>query len=734
MSQTSTQPFLTEPAPRGDSPGGGIEQGFHPVASRVGFDPDVAFSRNIGWFTREELQRLRRKRVAIAGLGGVGGAHLATLARLGVQRFIVAEFDNFELVNFNRQVGADLDTIGQPKISVMTDAVRRINPLAEVTAFDEGVHPHNVDQFLDGADVYLDSLDFFAVGARRLLFHACEARGIPAVTAAPLGMGAALLNFLPGRMSFEDYFGLEGYNEAEQLLRFLIGLAPARLHMPYLVDPSAVDLPNHRGPSTILAVNLCAGLAGAHVAKILLGRGDVPAAPTGVHFDAYRNRMVRTRRPGGWRHPLQRLAYAVARRSPVFREMQSVIAADDPVAASPDAEPDASGEQLAEASSTAGRAAMRSGDPHDISAEAILERARWAPSGDNTQPWRFEIHDPTRFTLHGHDTRDHCVYDLDGRASQLAVGALIETADLAARQAGARIDFDTDLTDERRPTIHATLRRDPGVYANPLADVIETRSTQRRPLSSKPMLPRDREVLETSFSQPGYAIRWFATRAERRRMASLLWDNAGIRLTIPEAYQVHCDAIEWDATTSDDRIPDSAVGLDPMGLKMMRWAMASWERVRFMNKWMGGTLLPRFQLDYLTAMGCAAHAVVMAPRTPDSVADWLDAGRQMQRLWLAAASVGMQLQPEMTPLIFARYIRQGLPFTTEPHGRAAAEKLADRLEAMLGGPDDAPRAVFLCRVGYGAAPTSRSLRKRLDQLLRQDRDAQAADAPSDTAA
>ena len=48
------------------------------------FDYAQAFSRNIGWVTRDEQQRLRGKRVAIAGLGGVGGVHLLTLARLGV--------------------------------------------------------------------------------------------------------------------------------------------------------------------------------------------------------------------------------------------------------------------------------------------------------------------------------------------------------------------------------------------------------------------------------------------------------------------------------------------------------------------------------------------------------------------------------------------------------------------------------------------------------------------------
>ncbi len=52
----------------------------------AGFSYDAAFSRNIGWVTREEQQKLRAKRVAIAGMGGVGGIHAVTLARLGLVR------------------------------------------------------------------------------------------------------------------------------------------------------------------------------------------------------------------------------------------------------------------------------------------------------------------------------------------------------------------------------------------------------------------------------------------------------------------------------------------------------------------------------------------------------------------------------------------------------------------------------------------------------------------------
>jgi molybdopterin/thiamine biosynthesis adenylyltransferase len=278
------------------------------------FDYATAFSRNLGWVTDEEQARLRNKRVAIAGLGGVGGFHLLTLARLGIGTFNLAEPDYFELVNLNRQAGATLSSIGRPKLDVMVEMAHDINPELDIRRFPDGVTRDNAEEFLRGADVYVDGLDFFAFEARTITFGACARLGVPATTAAPLGMGVALLNFLPGRMTFEEYFGFEGQPESEQALRFLLGLSPAMLQRRYLADRSRVNFAKQRGPSTIIACQLCAGVAAAEALKILLHRGPLLAAPWGVHFDAYRNLYKRTWRPGGYRNPLQWIARAVARR------------------------------------------------------------------------------------------------------------------------------------------------------------------------------------------------------------------------------------------------------------------------------------------------------------------------------------------------------------------------------------------------------------------------------------
>ncbi|MBL0089976.1 MAG: ThiF family adenylyltransferase [Ideonella sp.] len=271
------------------------------------FDYDTAFSRNIGWVLPEEQQRLKSARIAIGGLGGVGGAHLLTLVRLGIERFSIADFDVFAVHNFNRQAGAMMSTFGQPKADVLDRMAKDINPDCDIRLFHEGVTRDNLGAFLDGVDVYVDGIDFFALDARRMIFAACHARGIPAITAAPLGIGASLLYFAPERMSFESYFKLDGLPRQEQLARFIAGLSPAMLQRHYLVAPDAVNFVAESGPSTVMACNLCSGLIGDAVLKLVLRRGSLRPVPWAMQFDAHKQRLRFTWRPFGNANPLQRM-------------------------------------------------------------------------------------------------------------------------------------------------------------------------------------------------------------------------------------------------------------------------------------------------------------------------------------------------------------------------------------------------------------------------------------------
>jgi len=656
-----------------------------------------AFSRNVGWLTEAEQLELRGRTVAIAGMGGVGGIHLITLTRLGIGGFHIADLDQFERANFNRQAGARESTIGRAKVDVMAEQARDINPHLRMRCFEQGVSEDNLDAFLDGVDLYVDSLDFFCLDIRQKVFAACHERGIPAITAAPLGMGTAFLNFLPGHLSFEDYFGLAGRPKVEQYLRFLVGLAPRFLQQGYLADPSQLDLAGRRGPSTAMGCQLCAGVAGTQAVKILLNRGKVLAAPRGLHFDAYRNRFVTTWRPGGHRNPITRLCLTIAKHQ--YKDLidagldsRPTTPDDDQVTASP----------ISEQAPTLHR---------------ILALARWAPSGDNTQPWRFEVHDDQRLTIHATTRIDTGVYDQRHHCLHLMMGVLLETLRIAASGYGRRCQVKRrpDTEDQALPVFDVELVPDDSVPEDALLPFLISRTTQRKPFATRPISDNVLAELNAAVGD-GFDVKWFRSWSERLTMARLNYRFAHIRLTQKACYDVHCRVIDWGKQESRDRLPGQGLGMDPMLQKLTRWLLADWRRVTFMNRFFAGSVTPRIQLELIPGLRCGGHFAIVAEQAPRGIDDRIEAGRAFQRFWLTATRRNLQLQPGFTPVLFGGYARDGHPFVDDPAAVREAEQLTERFDQAMGGPDIGQRVVALGRIGHAPKPTSRSTRLSVDEL------------------
>ncbi|MDO8287610.1 MAG: nitroreductase family protein [Parvibaculum sp.] len=347
----------------------------------------------------------------------------------------------------------------------------------------------------------------------------------------------------------------------------------------------------------------------------------------------------------------------------------------------------------------------------------ILDLARWAPSGDNTQPWRFEIVDDQRIRVHGNDTRDHILYDYDGHPSHIAHGALLETMRIAASGFGLTTNWTISSDgDDRSPTYDVSLAYSPTMVRDPLFDCIETRTVQRRPMQTTPLTETQRQALINAGGE-GFRVQLFESLGDRLKVAGLLWDSAKIRLTCPEAYPVHKEIIEWRARYSKDRIPEQAVGVDPATARLMEWVMQSWERVAFFNRYLLGTVAPRIELDLLPALCCAAHLLVQPQRPPAHLADWVHLGIAVQRIWLTATHLGLHLQPQMTPVIFRWYARAGRHFSTEPTLFEQALKLSGDFERIANAtPTD--DLGFFARVGVSHVPQSRSIRQDLVALMK----------------
>ena len=264
------------------------------------------FSRNIGLISNANQIKLCQARVAVAGVGGVGGIHLLTLARLGIGNFTIADMDVYERANISRQFGAKHSTLGDYKTSVISKLLQDINPTIESKIFPKGVDRENIGEFLQGADFFVDGMDFFEVEIRRELFKKAREMGIYALTSAPLGFGSTLQVFSPQGMSFDDYFGIsEEMPYLEKLAAFASGLAPRPYHLKYL-DLSKVSLENKSGPAVAPACTLAASLVATCVVRLVAGE-PVRAVPYYTQIDLYRSKFRNGYLVWGGKNPLQKL-------------------------------------------------------------------------------------------------------------------------------------------------------------------------------------------------------------------------------------------------------------------------------------------------------------------------------------------------------------------------------------------------------------------------------------------
>jgi len=121
-------------------------------------------------------------------------------------------------------------------------------------------------------------------------------------------------------------------------------------------------------------------------------------------------------------------------------------------------------------------------------------------------------------------------------------------------------------------------------------------------------------------------------------------------------------------------------------------------------------------MDFIPGLACAAHFLIVAKQAPTSLDDYVAVGRSVQRFWLTLTHLGLAMQPEVTPLIFSRYVRERLGFSRTIGMHELALTLSGQLSALVG-EEQNRLGVFMGRVGDGPAAPSRSTRLELADLV-----------------
>jgi len=160
-------------------------------------------TRNIGFITAEDQERLRGACVYVCGTGGMGGACLLALIRAGVGRLILADIDEFEVSNLNRQVFAFLDTVGRHKAEVSAEICAKINPEAEIT-LRKADWPDHVEADIKAATIVVNGTD--DLGASLLLYRTARRLGKSVVDAYASPLPSVYVT-APGDTPHEERLG-----------------------------------------------------------------------------------------------------------------------------------------------------------------------------------------------------------------------------------------------------------------------------------------------------------------------------------------------------------------------------------------------------------------------------------------------------------------------------------------------------------------------------------------------
>ena len=132
------------------------------------------------------MEKLKKSRVAVFGLGGVGGYVVEALARSGVGALELVDHDTVSLTNINRQLLATRDTVGMPKAQAAAERVRAIDPEIRVTPRQEFYGPDTAGNFDFSTYSYVvDAID--TVTGKLALITAAQAAGVPILSCMGTG-------------------------------------------------------------------------------------------------------------------------------------------------------------------------------------------------------------------------------------------------------------------------------------------------------------------------------------------------------------------------------------------------------------------------------------------------------------------------------------------------------------------------------------------------------------------
>lgn len=350
----------------------------------------------------------------------------------------------------------------------------------------------------------------------------------------------------------------------------------------------------------------------------------------------------------------------------------------------------------------------------NASIEKLLRAAVQAPSGDNTQPWQFEIiHAERRVDCRVDETRDPSPMNAGQRMARIAVGAAVENMLLTAEGVGL----------SARPTAPpsgsvAAITWDSPAETTPhkLSEVVFQRVTNRRPYDGRPAADAVIESLrESTPPLDGVNTFWICERSRIAAGAELIGRADALMFGDPSMRAAFLAKVRFDA-------PPTAEVEEGLCMASLEAAPAQRFALRLMGKIpdrllkIGGVKRTFAALARKLVNSAAGLCVVTAP--DESPATDVLVGRAMQRAWLALTACGLAAQPMMSLMVLDNTLQHGSPALIQALGRNQLLSMREQTRSLV--PEaGSSRPAFLFRFGHAASPSGRTGRLPLEASVNE---------------
>jgi len=647
----------------------------------------LRLDRNRNKLTRAEQARQRTLRIGVIGLSaGHSIAHVLAMEGLAGE-LRLADFDDVELSNLNRIPGSVLD-LGVNKAVVAARRIGEIDPYLRVVTVTEGITPENLDTFLDGLDLVVEECD--SLDIKLLVREAARERRIPVLmeTSDRGVLDVERFDLEPERPVFHGLLAglhssdLSGLTLAEKAPYVLRILGPADVTSRGAASLLEVGQTITGWPQLGSEVTLGAATAAAAVRRIGL-TGELPSGR--VRFD-------------------------------VEEILSGILPVKITVEDDLDLEFDDESRAGAGITAAYDVSVATTDAPLPVGSdpiEMIVDAARWAPSGGNIQPWRFEA-DAQEIRMYLVPDRTTTM-DVRHRGSYVAIGAALFNARVAA--ASLKNLGDIQLFPEGSPSHHvATLMMGDATDYEiaPLATRVRTRVANRQPGNGEPLDEQVVKVLTRGVQREGAQLRLATDRTQIESMAELLGESDRIRFLLPTLHREMVGELRFPGRDS------LSEGLDVRTLELSPPEIAALELLRrpdvmeHLADWRSGQMLGA--RTRATVASSSAVAVVTVPRSDP--AWYVRGGEAVERLWLTAELHGLAVQPVSPVFLYAIDDKDLLRLGGERHAETIYG-LSRRFHQFWD-LDDGEEATLLLRLSHSAPPSTRSARLPLQQLLSRE--------------